>query len=135
MTTKPQPLSSSQKASPKVLSPLTEQCSTRIMFSPIAVQIEVYANPSRPTSAGVVKAIVDEFISRVEEGRMSGMTSMIAIDRQRSDRSTKCTSESPTISFKMWIQPKARPSQSRPIKKALMLLSSICSPTLRPAWH
>ncbi len=40
------------------------------------VQIEVYTNPSRPTSAGVVKAIVDEFISRVEEGRMSGMTSM-----------------------------------------------------------
>jgi linearmycin/streptolysin S transport system permease protein len=43
---------------------------------PDAVQIEVYANPTRPTSAGVVKAIVDEFISRVEEGRMSGMTSI-----------------------------------------------------------
>ena len=40
------------------------------------VKIEVYVNPSRPTSAGVVKAIVDEFISRVEEGRTSGMTSI-----------------------------------------------------------
>jgi ABC-2 type transport system permease protein len=43
---------------------------------PEPVKIEVYANPSSPTSAGVVKAIVDEFISRVEEGRTSGTTSM-----------------------------------------------------------
>ena len=40
------------------------------------VKIEVYANPSRPTTAGVVKAIVDEFLSRLEEGRMSGITSI-----------------------------------------------------------
>jgi ABC-2 type transport system permease protein len=40
------------------------------------VKIEVYANPSRPTSAGVIKAIVDEFVSRVEEGRIAGMTSI-----------------------------------------------------------
>jgi ABC-2 type transport system permease protein len=43
------------------------------------VKIEVYANPSRPTSAGVVKAIVDEFVSRVEEGRISGMTSILGL--------------------------------------------------------
>lgn len=41
------------------------------------VQIEVYTNPVMPTSAGVVKAIVDEFIGRVEEGRTSGMTSIL----------------------------------------------------------
>jgi ABC-2 type transport system permease protein len=46
---------------------------------PEAVQIEVYANPSRPTGAGIVKAIVDEFISRVEEGRTSGMTSIVGL--------------------------------------------------------
>ena len=46
---------------------------------PEPVQIEVYANPSRPTSAGVVKAIVDEFISRVDEGRTSGMTSIVEL--------------------------------------------------------
>src|SRR5574339_814328 len=44
---------------------------------PEPVQIEVYTNPSRPTGAGVIKAIVDEFISRVEEGRTSGMTSIV----------------------------------------------------------
>jgi ABC-2 type transport system permease protein len=44
---------------------------------PDPVKIEVYTNPTMPTSAGVVKAIVDEFISRVEEGRTSGMTSML----------------------------------------------------------
>ena len=54
------------------------------MFSPSSIQpepvkIEVYTNPSRPTNAGVIKAIVDEFVSRVEEGRTSGMTSIIAL--------------------------------------------------------
>lgn len=48
-------------------------------YNPDPVKIEVYANPSRPTSAGVIKAIVDEFISRVEEGRITGMTSMLGI--------------------------------------------------------
>jgi ABC-2 type transport system permease protein len=43
------------------------------------VEIEIYANPARPTSAGIIKAIVDEFISRVEEGRISGMTSLMNI--------------------------------------------------------
>jgi ABC-2 type transport system permease protein len=46
---------------------------------PDPVKIEVYANPSRPTTAGVVKAIVDEFVSRVEEGRVSGMTSIVQL--------------------------------------------------------
>ena len=41
------------------------------------VKIEVYANPSRPTSAGIIQAIVDEFLSRVEEGRTSGMTAIM----------------------------------------------------------
>ncbi|HEX5809243.1 MAG TPA: ABC transporter permease, partial [Anaerolineales bacterium] len=46
---------------------------------PEPVQIEIYSNPSRPTSAGVVKAIVDEFVSRLEEGRTSGMTSIVQL--------------------------------------------------------
>lgn len=40
------------------------------------VKIEVYANPSRPTSAGIIKAIIDEFIGRLEEGRISGETAI-----------------------------------------------------------
>jgi ABC-2 type transport system permease protein len=48
-------------------------------IQPEPVQIEVYTNPSRPTSAGVVKAIVDEFVSRLEEGRTSGMTSIVQL--------------------------------------------------------
>jgi ABC-2 type transport system permease protein len=48
-------------------------------IQPEAVQIEVYANPSRPTGAGIVKAIVDEFVSRVEEGRTGGMTSIVGL--------------------------------------------------------
>ena len=45
-------------------------------IQPAPVKIEVYTNPSRPTSAGVVKAVVDEFISRIEEGRTTGITSI-----------------------------------------------------------
>ncbi len=41
------------------------------------VQIEVYTNPERPTSVGIIKAIVDEFISRVEEGRVGGEVSIL----------------------------------------------------------
>ena len=48
-------------------------------IEPEPVQIEVYSNPSRPTGAGILKAIVDEFVSRVEEGRMSGMTSFLGL--------------------------------------------------------
>jgi linearmycin/streptolysin S transport system permease protein len=47
--------------------------------APEPVKIEVYTNPSRPTSAGVIKAILDEFVSRVEEGRTSGMTSIVQL--------------------------------------------------------
>ncbi|MGZ9166635.1 MAG: ABC transporter permease, partial [Anaerolineales bacterium] len=46
---------------------------------PEPIQIEVYTNPSSPTSAGIVKAVVDEFISRIEEGRTSGMTSFLQL--------------------------------------------------------
>jgi ABC-2 type transport system permease protein len=34
--------------------------------------IEIYANPTRPTSSGVIQTIVEEFLSRVETGRVGG---------------------------------------------------------------
>jgi ABC-2 type transport system permease protein len=43
------------------------------------VQIAVYTNPVRPTSAGVVKAIVDGFISQVEVGRVTGEVVVTAL--------------------------------------------------------
>lgn len=46
---------------------------------PEPVLIEVYTNPSRGTTAGIVRAIVEEFVSRVEEGRTSGMTSILQL--------------------------------------------------------
>jgi ABC-2 type transport system permease protein len=44
---------------------------------PEPVQIELYTNPSRPTSSGIVTAILDEFLGRVEEGRINGTTTII----------------------------------------------------------
>ncbi len=40
------------------------------------VQIDLYANPTRPTSVGVVKTILDQFISQVEVGRISGQVAV-----------------------------------------------------------
>lgn len=36
------------------------------------VQLEFYANPTSPTSAGIVRAILDQFLGQVEVGRISG---------------------------------------------------------------
>ena len=36
------------------------------------VQIELYTNPTAPTSVGVVKTVLDQFISQVEVGRIGG---------------------------------------------------------------
>lgn len=41
-----------------------------------AVKLEVYANPVRPTSAGVVQSIVDAFVSQVEVGRVAGQVAV-----------------------------------------------------------
>jgi ABC-2 type transport system permease protein len=48
-------------------------------LQPAPVKIEVYINPSRPTSSGIIKAIVDEFLSRVEEERTRGMTAIFQL--------------------------------------------------------
>ncbi len=45
------------------------------------LQIEVYKNPLSPVSAGVIQSIVEEFVSRVETGRVGGqviVTQMLA---------------------------------------------------------
>ena len=39
-------------------------------------KIEFYANPSRPTGAGIIKGIVDGFMARLDEMRLGGMTSV-----------------------------------------------------------
>lgn len=52
-------------------------------------EIELYANPSRPTSAGIIKAILDEFMSRIDEGTIAGYTSiqqMLASGRMTLDQ-------------------------------------------------
>lgn len=40
------------------------------------VQIELYSNPTTPTSVGVVKTILDQFISEVEVGRVGGQVAV-----------------------------------------------------------
>lgn len=37
-----------------------------------AVKIEIYANPTSPTSAGIIQTIVEEFLGRVETGKIGG---------------------------------------------------------------
>jgi len=44
--------------------------------SPEAVQIELYSNPTRPSSVGVVKTILEQFLSQVEIGRIGGQVAV-----------------------------------------------------------
>ena len=41
-----------------------------------AAQIELYMNPSRPTSSGIVQAIVDQFVNQVEIGRVGAQVTV-----------------------------------------------------------
>jgi len=43
------------------------------------VQVALYANPTRPTGVGVVKAILDQFMSEVEVGRAGGMVAVMQL--------------------------------------------------------
>ena len=45
------------------------------------VQLELYANPSRPTSVGVIKTILEEFVSRVEIARVGGLVAVTELVR------------------------------------------------------
>jgi ABC-2 type transport system permease protein len=40
------------------------------------LKIEVYTNPTSPTSAGIIQTIVEEFLGRVEIGRVAGQVTM-----------------------------------------------------------
>jgi ABC-2 type transport system permease protein len=40
------------------------------------VQIELYSNPTRPNSVGVVKTILEQFLSQVEVGRIGGQVAV-----------------------------------------------------------
>ncbi len=40
------------------------------------IQIELYGNPTTPTGVSIVKNLLEQFISRVEVGRVSGMVSV-----------------------------------------------------------
>ncbi|MBU2609474.1 MAG: ABC transporter permease [Chloroflexi bacterium] len=43
------------------------------------IQLELYANPTMPTSVGVVKTILDEYINRVEVGRVGGQVAVTGL--------------------------------------------------------
>ena len=42
------------------------------ILSEEVLTIEIYANPTRPTSSGVIQTIVEEFLARVETGKIGG---------------------------------------------------------------
>jgi len=56
--------------------PLGRPSSSDPTGRPETVQIVIYANPTRPTSAGVIKTIVDEFVSQMEVGRVGGQVAV-----------------------------------------------------------
>lgn len=60
------------------------------------LQIEIYKNPLAPVSAGVIQSIVEEFVSRVETGRVGGqviVTQMLAAGLITPDQISAIASE------------------------------------------
>lgn len=49
--------------------------------SPV-VQIELYTNPTRPTSVGIIKTILESYLSRVEVGRVAGQVAVTQLISQ-----------------------------------------------------
>ena len=45
------------------------------------IKLDLYANPSRPTSVGVIKSILEQFISQVEIARVSGQVAVTELIR------------------------------------------------------
>ncbi len=41
--------------------------------------VQIYVNPNRPTSAGVIQTIVEEFLARVETGRIGGEVALLML--------------------------------------------------------
>ncbi len=106
----------------------------KVFVQPEPVKIEVYANPSRPASAGVVKAIVDEFISRVEEGRTSGMTSIVQLMQAGLLDPQNAEAEARSL-FQNGDQTETTAIRSKQIRKVPRQLISISLPIWRPAWR
>lgn len=46
------------------------------------VRVELYTNPTRPTSVGVLRSILDEFMSQVEVGRVGGQVAVTQLISQ-----------------------------------------------------
>lgn len=46
------------------------------------VRVELYTNPTRPTSVGVIRSILDEFMSQVEVGRVGGQVAVTQLISQ-----------------------------------------------------
>jgi ABC-2 type transport system permease protein len=101
---------------------------------PQPVKVEVYTNPSRPTSAGVVKAVVDEFLSRVEEGRTSGMTSIVQLMSGGLIDPQNAESEARDL-FQNVDRTENTAITLRPTGKVPRRLSSTSWLIWRPAWH
>lgn len=47
--------------------------------SPEVVKLELYSNPTMPTSVGVLKTILEEFMNQVEVGRVGGQVAVTAL--------------------------------------------------------
>ena len=65
------------------------------------IKIEVYANPVRPTSAGIIQAIVEEFTTRVEEGRTAAMTTLTRMLAAGMLTESEAQSEGPALSQRL----------------------------------
>ena len=105
---------------------------------PASRTIELYTNPTRPTSVGVIKTIVEEFLSQVEVGRVGGQVAVTQLLEQRADPAPRMPRGSAS-------EVGARQADAAREQSAITLKSNASGgeavdvrhrwPTWRPAWR
>ena len=100
------------------------------------VHIELYTNPTRPTSVGVIKTILDEFISQVEVGRVGGQVTVTQLIGQGLIRPQDASAIGAALGARQAdAADRARRSRSTAPPAAARRSASIRWPTWRPAWR
>ena len=102
---------------------------------PEPVRIEVYTNPSRPTTRGLSKRSWMNSSHAWKKDGFSGMTSLVQLMSSGLLRSSKMQQVKHVNYSPMLTRVNRQPSRSRKTRKVQRLWNSTCLPTWRRLWH
>ena len=99
------------------------------------VPIELYTNPTRPTSVGVVKTILDEFMGQVEVGRVGSQVAVTQLIERGLIRPQDAAEHGAALGARQADTAKSTAIKLNRTPPAARRSASTRSPTWRPAWR